>query len=215
MNILVFLNLLPQEYLEIKKTTTVGSIKKYLKKYNNIERIQFFVNDKTESKILDKNKYDEYNLSSIWKDLNNPAIYLYTDTKSKINPAPTVECLKVSFLRKNYKNIKDIDLEKWMSDLDNHLYVGRKGRIWITDPKTKEKNIFHYKDSKWKNPFKVSPKDYTLEESIKLYKKHIKDNNLIKDLHELGGKTLGCFCDQKNDCHAKVLVDFYKEYVKN
>ena len=127
---------------------------------------------------------------------------------------PTTECVKISFLRKNYKDIKDIDLEKWIF-MDKNLYVGRKGRIWITDPKTKEKKIFNYKSSKWANPYKVGKKDYTLEESLKLYKKYIIDNNLVKDLHELNGKNLGCFCDQKNDCHAKVLVELYKEYVKN
>jgi len=83
MKIVVFLDLVPQEYLEIKKTTIIRSIKKYLEKYNNIERIQFFVNDKTESKILNSDKYNKYNLSSIWKDLNNPAIYLYTPNPFK------------------------------------------------------------------------------------------------------------------------------------
>lgn len=124
---------------------------------------------------------------------------------------PTTECVKISFLRKKYKNIKDIDLEKWIS-MGENFYVGRNGRIWITDLETKDKKIFHYKGSKWLNPYKVSKKDYTLEESLKLYRKHIIDNNLIKDLHELTGKNLGCFCDQKNDCHAKVLVELYKEF---
>ena len=60
MKIVVFLDLVPQEYLQIKKTTTIRSIKKYLEKYNDIEKIQFFVNDQTESKILNTDKYDKY-----------------------------------------------------------------------------------------------------------------------------------------------------------
>jgi len=83
MNIAVFLDLVPQEYLEVKKTTTIRSIKSYLQKYNNIEKTQFLINDQTESKILDTDKFDNYNLSSIWKNLNNPAIYLYTPNQFK------------------------------------------------------------------------------------------------------------------------------------
>ena len=83
MNIPVFLDLVPQKYLEVKKTTTIRSIKSYLQKYNNIEKTQFLVNDQTESKILDTDKFDNYNLSSIWKNLNNPAIYLYTPNQFK------------------------------------------------------------------------------------------------------------------------------------
>jgi len=83
MNIAVFLDLVPQEYLEVKKTTTIRSIKSYLQKYNNIEKTQFLINDQAESKILDTDKYDNYNLSSIWKNLNNPAIYLYTPNQFK------------------------------------------------------------------------------------------------------------------------------------
>lgn len=114
------------------------------------------------------------------------------------------QCLKIEFLRKDYKN-KDITLEKWMED-KNNVYVGRRGRIFIG--KGDNKKIFHYKGSKFANPYKVGKKEgeYTVEESLKLYKKYLKDTGLIKDVKELKGKTLGCFCDQKNECHAKILA---------
>lgn len=117
------------------------------------------------------------------------------------------QCIKVSSLRKTYGS--DIDLKKWI-EMPENLYVGRNGRIFITDKETKDKNIFHYKGSKWANPFKVGDKDYKLEESLKLYKEHVVNTGLINDIDELGGKVLGCFCDQNNGCHAKILMELYK-----
>lgn len=95
---------------------------------------------------------------------------------------------------------KDIDMKKWM-DMENNLYVGRRGRIFIN------KEIFHYGDSIWKNPFPLSK--YSLEESLRLYREHVLSSDLKDRLSELEGKTLGCFCDQKKDCHAKVLKELY------
>ena len=125
------------------------------------------------------------------------------------------QCVKVSKLRQldNFidgEDSKDNTLEKWMS-LSNNLYVGRHGRIFITQNGTK--NIFHYKGSKWCNPYKVGKgKDkYTLDESIDRYHNHIITSDLSKDLGELEGKTLGCFCDQSKKCHAKTLSLLYTQ----
>ena len=73
--------------------------------------------------------------------------------------------------------------------------------------------IFHYKESKWANPFKVGEGEakYSLNESIDLYRNYVLKSDLKKDLGELSGKTLGCFCDQKGKCHAKVLVELFNE----
>ena len=114
----------------------------------------------------------------------------------------STQCVKVSELRKK----KYANLEEWMKD-ENNLYVGRRGRIFIHEDD--EKRIFHYKGSKWQNPFKVG--EYSLEESLKLYEKHLVESGLIKDVKELKGKTLGCFCSQKGDCHAKILAKLVNE----
>ncbi len=100
-----------------------------------------------------------------------------------------------------------------MQDPSN-LYVGRSGRIFIYYPYIGPE-IFHYKSSKWQNPYKVGigHYKYTLEESLKLYQRHIIDTGLVNNLQELRGKTLGCFCDQRNDCHAKILVKMYENLV--
>lgn len=114
---------------------------------------------------------------------------------------PKTQCVKIDSLRKDY------DLEKWMKE-ENNMYAGRRGRIFIGSNKIGDKRIFHYSDSKWRNPYKVP--EYTLEESLKLYEEYVREN-LMDDLHELEGKILGCFCDQKNPCHTQILVKLFKE----
>ena len=120
---------------------------------------------------------------------------------------PCMVCIKVANLRKKYD--KEIDLKKWMKD-EKNLYVGRHGRIFI------DGEIFHYNGSKWCNPYKVNKgkniekRKYTLDESLKLYREHVM-KNLYNDLGELSGKVLGCFCSEKDPCHAKVLIELFKE----
>jgi hypothetical protein len=122
---------------------------------------------------------------------------------------PLSQCVKVGELRKAYP-AENIDLEKWMAK-DNCLYVGRRGRVFIKQDDGSNK-VFSYSDSDWRNPFKVGTKkgQHSLEQSLELYKKHILESNLRNRISELEGKTLGCFCDQKEPCHAKVLVEMFK-----
>ncbi len=119
----------------------------------------------------------------------------------------TTQCLKVSSLRKETKDVS-MTLKKWMENPKN-VYVGRNGRIFIGTGDDKE--IFHYKGSKYVNPYKVGtkPGEHTLKESIKLYRAHLKREGLLDKIEELRGKNLGCFCDQSGDkqCHAKVLKE--------
>ena len=47
----------------------------------------------------------------------------------------------------------------------------------------------------------------TREQAIESYRDWVvKQPQLLKDLHELKGKTLGCFCKPKS-CHGDVLVE--------
>lgn len=125
--------------------------------------------------------------------------------KSDTKKETTTQCVKVASLRKETGD-KEMTMEKWIED-PNNVYVGRPGRIFIGTGD--EKRIFHYKGSKFANPYKVGTKDgeYTLEESLKLYQTYLKDKKLLKDIGELKGKNLGCFCDQKGKCHAKILAE--------
>ena len=69
----------------------------------------------------------------------------------------------------------------------------------------KEKyDVYIGRPSKWKNPFTVQ--QYGRKESLCQYKYYIINNpKLLKDLHELKGKTLGCFCKPLS-CHGDILA---------
>ena len=121
----------------------------------------------------------------------------------QIETRTNTQCMKVKELRK----IKYENLDEWLKN-PNNIYVGRRGRIWITET-DKSKRIFHYSESKWANPYKVT-KEMSLEESLRLYRIHLEEKGLLNQIEELRGKTLGCFCEQNNPCHAKILRDLLK-----
>lgn len=108
------------------------------------------------------------------------------------------------------------NLQIWMntSIYPNHLYIGRHGRIFIGSKE--DKFVYHFKRSKWHNPFKVG-KDHSLEESLELYEAYLRDNvELMKSLNELSGKVLGCWChsykpSKDHPCHGDVLVKVWEE----
>ena len=72
------------------------------------------------------------------------------------------------------------------------------------------------RSSKWGSPFsykKNSTAQYrvsTRKESIDSHKEWLVNGEgqyLLKDLHELKGKTLGCWCNPKQSCHGDILVE--------
>lgn len=117
----------------------------------------------------------------------------------------TAICIKVSNLRKNkYRNLRE-----WIEN-KNNVYVGRHGRIFI------DGKIFHYKQSKWHNPYKVNKDKSNINEVLSKYLNYLFESKLIFEIEELRGKTLGCFCEHqyKNDkinCHAQLLVDILEK----
>jgi hypothetical protein len=80
----------------------------------------------------------------------------------------------------------------------------------------KEKyDVYIGRPSKWGNPFthKTGTKAEfilpTREEAIEAYRQWITDGNgkhLLQDLHELKGKTLGCWCKPQS-CHGDILIE--------
>ena len=79
------------------------------------------------------------------------------------------------------------------------IYIGR-GSKW-GNPFT------HISDKKTKAEFIVSSR----EQAIESYRDWILNQpKLLKDLHELKGKTLGCFCKPKK-CHGDILVELVNE----
>jgi Domain of unknown function (DUF4326) len=80
----------------------------------------------------------------------------------------------------------------------------------------KEKyDIYIGRPSKWGNPY--SHKDGTLAEfkvenrgqALEMYREYITMGagiQLLNDLHELKGKTLGCWCKPAS-CHGDILIE--------
>ena len=114
--------------------------------------------------------------------------------------------VKVSSLRQNGFT----DFQHWNKN-KNNIYIGRDMSFYV-DGTTK---------SKWHNPYAVCKKNkiyknasnrYSLDESLKLYQSYIESTpGLINDLHELNGKTLGCWC-KPNKCHGDVLSKLVIKY---
>ena len=116
----------------------------------------------------------------------------------------------VSVKISNLRTLGFDNLREWL-EKDKNIYVGRSGRIFIKE-KDNTKSIFHYKGSKWKNPYK---KGDDINSCLELYRKHIHDSGLINDIHELYVYNLGCFCLPESPCHAKILAGLANDAVSN
>ena len=65
--------------------------------------------------------------------------------------------------------------------------------------------------SKWANPFKVD-KNNDRRAALENYEAYIRSNtHLIKELNELKGKVLGCWCYPEK-CHGDILIKLIKEF---
>lgn len=66
-------------------------------------------------------------------------------------------------------------------------------------------DIYIGRGSKWGNPYHIGK--LTREEAIEKYREWILNKpELLKDLHELKNKRLGCFC-KPLDCHGDILIE--------
>ena len=66
-------------------------------------------------------------------------------------------------------------------------------------------DVYIGRPSKWGNPFSIG-KDGTREDVVQKYEEWIQTQpHLLKDLSELRGKILGCWCAPLA-CHGDVLV---------
>ena len=118
--------------------------------------------------------------------------------------ANVVNVRKHELVKKGYR-----DFEDWASG-KNNVYIGR--------------NMTHYVPgtvgSIWGNPYVVAkdnnykPNTYTLDQSLTMYRQYVESTpELIARLHELKGKTLGCWC-KPNRCHGDILVELVEKYCK-
>lgn len=71
-------------------------------------------------------------------------------------------------------------------------------------------DVYIGRGSKWGNPYPITP-NQDRKTVIQKYREYLLNNpELLKDLHELKGKTLGCFCKPK-PCHGDILVEFINQ----
>lgn len=75
----------------------------------------------------------------------------------------------------------------------------------------KEKfDVYIGRPSKWGNPFRIG-RDGSRKDVIELYRQWALNNPvLLNSLHELRGKTLGCWC-KPLPCHGDVLVELVEQ----
>ena len=97
----------------------------------------------------------------------------------------------------NLHNVEDIDA--WLRD-PNNRYVGRETDKFVAD-------------FKWGNPFTLK-KYRSREKVLQLFEEYILGNDeLKKDLGELSGKVLGCWCYPLK-CHAVILRRMAMNFVQ-
>lgn len=90
----------------------------------------------------------------------------------------------------NIINLRTVnDIQSWLQG-QNNIYIGRETN--------------NLAGSKWGNPYKVR-KYNSRKTVVSLYEQHLKGNEeLVKSIDELKGKTLGCWCAPQL-CHGGVL----------
>ncbi len=112
--------------------------------------------------------------------------------------------VKVKHIRPKYNN-----LEEWMND-ENNVYIGRAQIVFIN------KKRFPPKASIFANPFKLKKEGDDAYEKYKIYIKDrlSKEPELRKELLNLKGKNLGCWCKPER-CHGDTLIECINELSEN
>lgn len=79
-------------------------------------------------------------------------------------------------------------------------------------------DVYIGRPSKWGNPF--SHKDGTIaewkvatrEDAVQMYEAYLRSMpDLLEELKELKGKTLGCWCAPKS-CHGDIIIKLVEEF---
>ncbi len=100
-------------------------------------------------------------------------------------------------------NVKKTGISFWFSE-PSFIYIGRANQY------------LNFKSSKWQNPFPMKNEGQRIEVLTDFleYMMHDSQVDLIDDLCELDGKTLGCYCAPKK-CHGDVLIRLRALQIEN
>jgi hypothetical protein len=112
----------------------------------------------------------------------------------------------ISAKKENLRKLGYRDLQHWLEN-KNHIYIGRDMSRFVDGAK----------GSKWQNPFR--PQQYaSVEERISRFEEYLmKNKELLKDIEELRGKDLACWCKNKGNepCHGDVLLKLANASTQN
>ena len=81
--------------------------------------------------------------------------------------------------------------------------------INIRDREDTPDEVYIGRGSKWGNPFVIG-RDGNREVFIEKYREYIMGTELPKQVNELSGKTLVCYC-KPHSCHGDVLIELLGE----
>ena len=119
------------------------------------------------------------------------------------------------------KEVKD-KMREDRKQAENEQLILHGVRCSVVHCKNDKHDVYIGRPSKWGNPFTHKKDSKTLakhivnsrEEAVEAYRKWITEGegkHLLKDLKELNGKTLGCWCSPQS-CHGDVLADLVNKH---
>lgn len=136
------------------------------------------------------------------------------DQKYKDQEHKEIKVKEIVNVKKEYLiKMGYMDFSDWVSHND-HVYIGRNMSFYVPGAN----------GSIWQNPYplctpgkkyKDKKQRYTIDESLVLYEKYVRSRpDLMSKLHELDGKTLGCWCitSTNKKCHGTVLSKLVSNY---
>ena len=162
-------------------------------------------------------------LRADWDDVKDKIMYEVVYAKFTQNPACKMTLLETdpAYL------IEDSPVDYYWGCGSDNSGLNKLGKVLmqVRDDLKKLKNkVVHCKmnpfdvyigrPSKWGNPFSIG-KDGDREAVIEKYTNWLLNNDeLLFDIMELDGKTLGCWCAPQA-CHGDVIVEIIEEIKKN
>ena len=107
-------------------------------------------------------------------------------------------------------NLHTVNVREWVKDPKN-VYIGRKK--FLRESADGQIKFLLLPDSKWRNPFPIDCIN-NREVVVRKFERFIRNNSeLLKDIHHLKGKNLGCWCYPKL-CHGKVIQTLLQQQLQ-
>lgn len=112
--------------------------------------------------------------------------------------APTLVHIKTAMAEDN------LTLQEWLRD-DGNVYISSQLKKYSEDKNAKDSLWCHRNLS-----FRHFKEWITTEEYLEQYEKFVRKRLWCK-LDDLENKTLGCWCEEKENCHGNVIIKLFKE----